>query len=422
MASVVFSFLSARACSRLRRKRGLFCWLWLLWLGGVQVGANVELGMGESPHEQRAVDGKLMGVLGAYFRYYNVYMKGPSEQDEAEAVRLADFARCDVCETMMSNILRKHFTKPAAQNVTALEAPDAGADPTSLAEEKKQTISSGENDKAGVEAHRRLADPDSTEGEKEAPALTAQEQAVLMVDDEDIPFVQRANMKKMNADSLLDYLEGHRDPIESKDTEVTVGNRTDKDTVKDQVLSRKVGCNKLFKDDFLYPGYILRPCAEEERKTEPCVHPPEHGGRPSDHSVNTYELWKEIVFFSCEQTIAGYREEMVDVILREVKKKKSVATIPQLAAMACRKAGKCDRKLASSRKPMPGGIGSENPNASPAGKKSAKKKKRPVDKNIKIVDKSKASTTPPPKRKGKKASKAAAQKKEATSSPVRGEL
>lgn len=118
---------------------------------------------------------------------------------------------------------------------------------------------------------------------------------------------------------------------------------------------------------------------EEERKKTPCVFPPgsnKLSELPSDHSVNTYELWKEIVFFSCEQTIGKYQSEMAEWLVASIlekggkkkqkedkgaNKKQKNLNIEQLAEGACKTAAKCGRQLAQNRKPLEGGIGSEKP-------------------------------------------------------------
>ncbi|CAD7950440.1 unnamed protein product [Amoebophrya sp. A120] len=311
------------------------------------------------PEGMQPIDGKLSGTIGAFFRYYNVYMKGPTEADETEAIRLADFARCDVCTTLLKTMLKRNFT-----DFEKVQLPVDGEDKNSTnsldASTTASTSSLGENDEVtATDLEPQITDEFN-------PGLTPTDLR---------PFAKIAS-KRVTEDHLLDYMEGHRDPgtdrsmLAIKYKDGRDWNQTVNDGVQVQVLNKKVGCAKLFKDDFLYLGYNIRPCPEEERKTWPCVHPPTSVKEiPSDHAVNTYELWKDIVFFSCEQTIGSRRDEIARFILKQMKK----LNIEHLAMMTCKHAAKCNRRLSAHIKPMDGGIGSENPHAK-VGLKNTKKK------------------------------------------------
>lgn len=65
---------------------------------------------------------------------------------------------------------------------------------------------------------------------------------------------------------------------------------------------------------------------------------------PSEHSLNTYELWKEGVFFGCEQSIARYRDEITQYVFdRSSTGRKRW----DLAAEACERAARCAPRLST---------------------------------------------------------------------------
>merc|ERR1712194_48531 len=86
----------------------------------------------------------------------------------------------------------------------------------------------------------------------------------------------------------------------------------DVDRVLETVLSKLAGCNRLFKTDFLSKGWRVEPCGGSEKEdgfARPCVKGP--GPSPAANSLHTYEIWKEGVFFACEQTVGRYRDDIV---------------------------------------------------------------------------------------------------------------
>ncbi|CAE8593575.1 unnamed protein product [Polarella glacialis] len=114
--------------------------------------------------------------------------------------------------------------------------------------------------------------------------------------------------RSFSEDDLADALEGNADH------ELTG------DTVRDRMLSHKKGCNKHFKDELISEGYALRQCREvvEGRSdSDPCLwRAPD---RPNQNAADTYELWKEIFFYSCEQSIGSHRDAMVEVLMERLE-------------------------------------------------------------------------------------------------------
>eukprot|EP00397_Hematodinium_sp_SG-2012_P049961 GEMP01057844.1.p2 GENE.GEMP01057844.1~~GEMP01057844.1.p2 ORF type:complete len:113 (+),score=20.84 GEMP01057844.1:539-877(+) len=77
-----------------------------------------------------------------------------------------------------------------------------------------------------------------------------------------------------------------------------------------KVLKRKKGCQKHFKDDFILLGHFVTPCADNPKVA--CL---EKGGPPGATARETYEVWKEGVYFACEQTIGAHSDEIVEILL-----------------------------------------------------------------------------------------------------------
>ncbi|CAK0887268.1 unnamed protein product, partial [Prorocentrum cordatum] len=104
-------------------------------------------------------------------------------------------------------------------------------------------------------------------------------------------FNRRPTDADRDEDDLADALEG--DP----------GYEPTGDMVTDRMLSHKKGCNKHFKDELIAEGYRVRPCrdAAEGEPSEPCLHKEDR--RPNEMSSETYEIWKEGLFYACEQTV-----------------------------------------------------------------------------------------------------------------------
>eukprot|EP00397_Hematodinium_sp_SG-2012_P052026 GEMP01061299.1.p1 GENE.GEMP01061299.1~~GEMP01061299.1.p1 ORF type:complete len:168 (+),score=26.28 GEMP01061299.1:303-806(+) len=107
-----------------------------------------------------------------------------------------------------------------------------------------------------------------------------------------------SRVKIFTEDVLYDMLEGN------EEYEMT-GN-----PIVDNVLKRKKGCQKHFKDDFILLGHFVTPCADNPKVA--CL---EKGGPPGATARETYEVWKEGVYFACEQTIGAHSDEIVEILL-----------------------------------------------------------------------------------------------------------
>lgn len=115
--------------------------------------------------------------------------------------------------------------------------------------------------------------------------------------------------------------------------------------------------------DLRYKGWRIEACRETDRIL------PEHrrsldertaclgydADPPSDHSINTYELWKEGVFFGCEQSIGRYRDEIVSYLSDRAGRGRKRW---DLAEEACQRAAKCGPKLGRGKGSRSGGGGS----------------------------------------------------------------
>eukprot|EP00928_Gymnodinium_smaydae_P004681 TRINITY_DN11596_c0_g1_i1.p1 TRINITY_DN11596_c0_g1~~TRINITY_DN11596_c0_g1_i1.p1 ORF type:complete len:223 (-),score=36.95 TRINITY_DN11596_c0_g1_i1:242-910(-) len=106
--------------------------------------------------------------------------------------------------------------------------------------------------------------------------------------------------RSVTEDDLADALEGN--------TEYEMTG----DMVTDQMLSHKKGCNKHFKDELIAEGYTVRVCRDVvpgRNDSEPCLHQ-ENSSKPGAQSIDTYELWKEGLFYACEQTVGRYGDAL----------------------------------------------------------------------------------------------------------------
>lgn len=122
--------------------------------------------------------------------------------------------------------------------------------------------------------------------------------------------------ESISEDTMHDILDGNEDyPLTG-------------DAPTDHVLKHKKGCQKHFKDHFIALGYQVQPC--DANSTKACI---VEGDIPNETARETYEVWKEGVFLSCEQTIGVYGDEIVEFLDASPSKKRD----------ACFKAAKCDK-------------------------------------------------------------------------------
>lgn len=78
----------------------------------------------------------------------------------------------------------------------------------------------------------------------------------------------------------------------------------------------KRGCNKHFKDEFVALGYHVVLCDAEKKPKKAGMACVKKGDLPNEHSMETYEVWKEAVFYACEHTIGTYTDEIRDAIVK----------------------------------------------------------------------------------------------------------
>ncbi|CAK8989770.1 Hypothetical protein (Fragment) [Durusdinium trenchii] len=166
--------------------------------------------------------------------------------------------------------------------------------------------------------------------------------------------------RSYSEDDIADVIEGH---VEYERTG---------DAVEDQMLKHKKGCNKHFKDDLVAEGFMLRPCKEVapeiKNDTSPCLW--QNTEKPSKQSVDTYEVWKEGVFYACEQSIAYHADVLTEALAERLRGVRDV-NLTEVAEEACRTSAKC----ASSRKPKASETSSK-PASKPAPKKKGKGSKK----------------------------------------------
>lgn len=101
----------------------------------------------------------------------------------------------------------------------------------------------------------------------------------------------------LSEDDIADVLEGNAD------YEMTG------EPVHDRMLEHKKGCNKHFKDELIAKGWTLRVCKDVvpgRNDSEPCLY--QEGSKPSERAVDSYEQWKECLFYACEQTVSRFSD------------------------------------------------------------------------------------------------------------------
>mmetsp|Transcript_119791 Transcript_119791/g.339505 ORF Transcript_119791/g.339505 Transcript_119791/m.339505 type:complete len:249 (-) Transcript_119791:58-804(-) len=112
-----------------------------------------------------------------------------------------------------------------------------------------------------------------------------------------------AKAKSFSEDDISDVLEASTDYEETGDL------------VTDRMLQHKKGCNKHFKDELVAEGYTIQVCKDVvpgRSDSDPCL--VRTGDKPSEQAVDTYELWKEILFYACEQTVGHYNDELAEYL------------------------------------------------------------------------------------------------------------
>merc|ERR1712232_119962 len=126
--------------------------------------------------------------------------------------------------------------------------------------------------------------------------------------------------KSFSEDDLADALEGITDYPKTGDQ------------VTDQMLSHKKGCNKHFKDELIAEGYVLRVCKDVipgRNDSEPCLWQEQE--KPNQQSVDSYELWKEGLFYACEKTVGTYNDVIAEFLGAALHSSKNRTFIVQTA-------------------------------------------------------------------------------------------
>lgn len=113
--------------------------------------------------------------------------------------------------------------------------------------------------------------------------------------------LQRAS--SLSEDGIADALEGN---VEYERTG---------DPVTDRMLEHKRGCNKHFKDELIAEGWTLRSCKDvhpDRTDSGPCLWRDVSGGKPSGTAVDSYEVWKECLFYACEQSVSRFTDSLAE--------------------------------------------------------------------------------------------------------------
>lgn len=188
----------------------------------VAVGASSRVASGtESVPKDDPDNSLLIGSRGEFFRYHTITgHEKPSQDNVDRSLALADEVRCEICETLLTQIL------------------------------------------------------------KNAKSLS-------------------------DADEIYDLLEGHQEK-EFKPTG---------DEQRDRIEEHKRGCNKHFKDEFVFKGYQVRNCDDEKPNGDICVK--KMNFEPGKMYREAYDVEKEAVFYACQHTIGTYPDEITEVILEK---------------------------------------------------------------------------------------------------------
>lgn len=200
--------------------------------------------------------GMAAGQSGEYFRYKHLYEKKPSEEDFANAQKVAGEIRCPVCAKIVESLMKK--------------------------------------------------------------------------------------AKSFSEDDLADVLEGNAEYAPAGDP------------VTDQMNRHRKGCNKHFKDELVAVGYMLRQCKDVapdfKNDSSPCLW--KNADPPSQHSMDTYEVWKEGLFYACEQSVARHTDELAAVLSEKLRgTDSSEARRAELADEVCHSIARCE-SIEKPRKPQ----------------------------------------------------------------------
>eukprot|EP00930_Biecheleria_cincta_P055123 TRINITY_DN41485_c0_g1_i1.p1 TRINITY_DN41485_c0_g1~~TRINITY_DN41485_c0_g1_i1.p1 ORF type:complete len:241 (-),score=58.51 TRINITY_DN41485_c0_g1_i1:294-1016(-) len=139
--------------------------------------------------------------------------------------------------------------------------------------------------------------------------------------------------KSFSEDDLADVLEGNADYVPTGDR------------VTDQMNKHRKGCNKHFKDELVAVGYMLRQCKDVapdfKNDSSPCLW--KNADPPSQHSVDTYEVWKEGLFYACEQSVGRHTDELAEALAEKLPGTDlSDASCAKLADELCHSIARCE--------------------------------------------------------------------------------
>mmetsp|Transcript_35514 Transcript_35514/g.81320 ORF Transcript_35514/g.81320 Transcript_35514/m.81320 type:complete len:297 (+) Transcript_35514:89-979(+) len=129
-----------------------------------------------------------------------------------------------------------------------------------------------------------------------------------------------------------------------------------------QVLRKKRGCNKLYKDNFFMRGFDVYGCyrvlegvdiesvAPYEKAKWTCSN--FTGTVPSRMEINTYTLAHEAVHHACEYTLGSHRDSIAKYVASELRKNPpssgdELSIIRDLAVRACEKKAQCQKRKPS---------------------------------------------------------------------------
>lgn len=108
----------------------------------------------------------------------------------------------------------------------------------------------------------------------------------------------------LSEDHLADALEGNVEYERSGDR------------VQDRMLEHKKGCNKHFKDELIAEGYSLKSCKEVDPSRsddDPCLWQ-NASATPNQMAIDAYEMWKECLFYACEQTVGRWGDSLAEYL------------------------------------------------------------------------------------------------------------
>mmetsp|Transcript_94140 Transcript_94140/g.167442 ORF Transcript_94140/g.167442 Transcript_94140/m.167442 type:complete len:272 (+) Transcript_94140:44-859(+) len=178
--------------------------------------------------------------------------------------------------------------------------------------------------------------------------------------------------KTFSEDDIADVLEGDTEYVKTGDA------------VHDKMMKHKKGCNKHFKDELVAEGWMLRTCKEVapdyKNDSSPCLWRNTES-KPSAQAIDTYEIWKEGLFFACEQSIGRHGDELAEVLASKIHAEPGSVESEDgrlaLSSEVCRSTARCDKEATG--KKQDAGKKEEQEDSkqtAKAGKKSKAKKKK----------------------------------------------